>query len=126
MLFLMNDAVLDVDMRELLPPPQGARFRTLTLPFVLELGREMFAETPLLHQTQPEQARRLAALILCTAPKVNAALFQAPEAGCAPADVASHLAEVSPDVIGGLRERQQRETLTPAAVDRQVWRRMAA
>ena len=126
MLFLMNDAVLDLDMRQLMPPVQGARFRSLSLDFVLKLGREMFAEAPLLHQTHPQQAKRLAALMLCKAPKVNAALFQAPREGCQPDEVATQLADVSLEVIAELRERQRHEALTPVAVDRQVWRRMAA
>jgi hypothetical protein len=124
--FLMNDAVLDVDMRKLIPPMQNARFRALELPFVLKLGREMFAETPLMHRVAPERAQRLAALILAKAPEVNAALFQAPRAGCKPDDVTAQLAQVSIEVIADLRDQQKRDVLTPAGVDWQVWRRMAA
>ena len=38
MIFLMNDAVLDVSMRALIPPVEAGRFRALGLPFVLRLG----------------------------------------------------------------------------------------
>ena len=124
--FLMNDAVLDVDIRKLAPPSQAARFRSLSLSFAIKLGCEMFAEAPLLHQTHPERAERLAVLLLCKAPQVNAALFQAPRPGCRPDEVAARLAEVSLDIIGALRNRQRSDTLTPVAVDREVWRRMAA
>ncbi len=126
MLFLMNDTVLDVDMRKLVPPAQRARFQALSLPFVMNLGREMFAEQPLLHKERSDRVLRLAALILSKAPDVNAALFQAPRAGCAPSEVAAELTEVEPTVLGALYERQRQEALTPFAVDREVWRRMAA
>ncbi|MGC1304752.1 MAG: hypothetical protein WA840_20470 [Caulobacteraceae bacterium] len=126
MLFLMNDTVLEVDMRKLVPPAQRARFQALTLPFVMNLGREMFAEQPLIHQERSERVLRLAALILSKAPDVNAALFQAPRAGCAPGEVAAELTEVSLPVLGALYERQRQAALTPVAVDREVWRRMAA
>jgi hypothetical protein len=126
MLFLLNDTVLDVDMRKLVPPAQRARFQALSLPFVMDLGREMFAEQPLLQQTRSDRVMRLAALILSKAPDINAALFQAPRAGCAPVEVAAELTEVSLSVLGALYDRQRKAALTPAAVDRQVWRRMAA
>jgi hypothetical protein len=126
MLFLLNDRVLDVDMRKLVPPAQRARFQALSLPFVMDLGREMFAEFPLLHKEPAERVHRLAALILSKAPGVNAALFQAERAGCAPEEVAAELTEVSLPVLGALYERQQQAALTPVAVDREVWRRMAA
>lgn len=126
MLFLMNDTVLDVDMRKLVPPAQRARFQALSLPFVMNLGREMFAEQPLLHKERSDRVLRLAALILSKAPDVNAALFQAPREGCAPGEVAAELTEVGLAVLGALYERQRKEVLTPFAVDREVWRRMAA
>ena len=126
MLFLINDTVLDVDMRKLVPPAQRARFQALSLPFVMDLAREMFAAEPLLHQERSERVMRLAALILSKAPDVNAALFQAPRAGCAPQEVSAELTEVSPTVLGALYDRQRQAALTPAAVDRQIWRRMAA
>ncbi len=126
MLFLMNDTVLEVDMRKLVTPAQRARFQALSLPFVMNLGREMFAEQPLLHQERSERVLRLAALILSKAPDVNAALFQASRVGCDPREVAAELTEVDLAVLGALYERQRKAALTPFAVDREVWRRMAA
>ncbi len=126
MIFLMNDTVLDVEMRRLAPPLAAGRFRALTLPFVLRLGGELYAEQPLLHRDDPERAERLAALIVCKAPEVNAALFEAPYAGCSPEQVASRLAEVGVEVMAYLRGRQAAAALTPFAVDCEVWRRMAA
>ena len=126
MIFLMNDTVLDLEMRTLAPPLATTRFRALSLSFVLTLGRELYAEQPLLHRADHERAKRLAALIMCKAPKVNAALFQAPAADCPPDQVASHLAEVDIEVLVQLRSRQDEARLTPYAVDCEVWRRMAA
>ena len=126
MIFLMNDTVLDVDLRRLAPPATAARFRAATLSFVLRLGRELYAEQPLLHRADPERARRLAALILCKAPQANAALFAAPSAGCAPDQVAARLAEVGPEILAHLASRQSLEGPSPYAADREVWRRMAA
>ncbi len=126
MIFLMNDTLLDVDMRTLAPPLTAGRFRALTLGFVLRLGRELYAEQPLLHHDNPERAVRLAALIVCKAPQVNAALFGAPHVGCEPYQVGSRLAEIGIEVLAGLSSRQAASTLTPAAADREVWRRMAA
>ena len=126
MVFLMNDTVLDVDMRTLAPPLTAGRFRALTLTFVLKLGRELYAEQPLLHQADPERAKRLAALIVCKAPRVNAALFEVAGAGCKPEQVQSRLAEVGIELMAQLASRQADATLTPWTVDCEVWRRMAA
>ncbi len=126
MIFLMNDTVLDVNMLRLAPPLAAARFRALTLSFVLKLGRELYAEQPLLHRVDPERAGRLAALIVCKAAKVNAALFDAPHAGCQPDEIGSRLAELDIEVLAHLSNKQAEATLTPYAVDCEVWRRMAA
>ena len=126
MIFLMNDTVLDVDMRSLAPPLAAGRFRALSLAFVLKLGRELYAEQPLLHRADPERAKRLAALIVCKAPKVNAALFEVPHPGCAPDQVGARLAEVGIEVLAHLSGKQADATLTPWTVDCEVWRRMAA
>ena len=126
MIFLMNDTVLDVDMRRLAPPLAAARFRALSLSFVLKLGRELYAEQPLLHRADPERATRLAALIVCKAPKVNAALFEVPLPACKPELIEARLAEVSIEVMAHLSGKQADATLTPWTVDCEVWRRMAA
>jgi hypothetical protein len=126
MLFLMNDTVLDVDMRSLAPPIAAGRFRALSLAFVLQLGRELYAEQPLLHRTDPERAKRLAALIVCKSPQVNAILFDVPAAGCKPDQVSARLAELGLEVLADLSGRQSRQTLTPYVVDCEVWKRMAA
>ena len=126
MIFLMNDAVLNVDMRALMPARTAGRFRALTLDAVIRLGCDLYSEAPLLHRTAPQQAARLAALIVHKAPHVNAALFAAPRAGCGPEQVASRLERVSADVLAGLDARQAEHALTPYVADSEVWRRMAA
>jgi hypothetical protein len=125
MLFLLNDALIPLDPRDG-PPLEPARFRALSLPFLLKLGAEMFAEDPLLHQTSPEKARRLACLIQSKAPQVNAALFVAPARNCAPEEVVARVAEVSVEVMAGLHVRAQTGDLNPVTADKDVWRRMAA
>ena len=126
MIFLMNDAVLEVNMRELAPPLDAARFRALDLAFVVRLGRELFAARPLLHREDAGRAQRMAALILCKAPDINAALFSAPAAGCPPAEVEARLASLDVSLMATLYTRHGARALTPKAVDTEVWGRMAA
>ncbi len=126
MLFLMNDALLNLDAYGSVPPIAPQRFRALSLDFVLKLGAEMFAENPLLHREDPERARRLALLIRSKQPQVNAALFVAPAAACAPADVTHRLAEVYMEAMAALYTRAREGLLDPVSADREVWRRLAA
>lgn len=126
MLFLMNDAVLDLGGSQAPPPLAPERLRALSLAHVLKLGAELFSERPLLHREDPARARRLALLVLSKAPEVNAALFSAPAAGCPPEAVSSRLATLSIDVMAALLNQERRGALTPVSADREVWRRMAA
>lgn len=126
MLFLMNDALLDLGGAAAPPPPAAVRLRALTLEHVLKLGAEMFSERPLLHREEPDRARRLALLILCKAPQVNAALFTAPAAGCAPSAVGARVASLGFELMAGLQKAAERGGLDPVTADREVWRRMAA
>ncbi len=48
MLFLMNDVILSFDAAELTPPMARDRFAALSLTYVGELGKELFAEEPLM------------------------------------------------------------------------------
>ena len=126
MLFLMNDAVLSLEGQDSPPPLPAERLRALSLSDVLKLGAELYAEKPLLHHEDPERAKRLALLVAAKAPQVNAALFVAPEKGCAPEAVISRLAELSIDVMAGLQTLKREGGLNPVTADRQVWRRLAA
>ena len=126
MLFLMNDAVLDLDSPGAPAPPSAARMHALSLNHVLTLGAELYAADPLLHHRNPERARRLALLLKAKAPEVNAALFVAPAQGCKPDAVIHRVAEVSIDVMAGLADLNRSGALNPVTADREVWRRLAA
>jgi hypothetical protein len=126
MLFLLNDVVLTFDAADLAPPMTADRFAKLSLNYVGELGKELFAEEPLLHHKDLERAQRLAALIIAKAPDVNAALFIAPGRGCRVEDVQVRYAQLSFEVMGALLQRQKAGALTNLEADRQVWRRLAA
>jgi len=126
MLFLMNEVVLNLDAIDLTPPVAARRFARLTMPFVNQLGAEMFSEEPLLHRVAPDRARRLAALIIAKQPDINAALFIAPGRGCRIEQVQSRFCAIGFEVMGLLYERQRQGALTTLEADRQVWRRLAA
>ncbi|KQV56219.1 MULTISPECIES: hypothetical protein [unclassified Caulobacter] len=126
MLFLMNDVVLSFDAAELTPPMTRDRFAALSINSVVELGKELFAEEPLLHHKDLERAQRLAALIVAKAPEINAALFIAPGRGCLKDDVQVRYAQLSVEIMGALLQRQKAGALTNVEADRQVWRRLAA
>ncbi|MFN3511439.1 MAG: hypothetical protein ACK41C_00195 [Phenylobacterium sp.] len=126
MLFLMNDAVLNLDSIKLSPKMAGRRFQALTLPAVRRLGQELYADDPLLHLRKPERAKRLATLIIAKSPAINAALFTAPAFACRPDDVAVRFASVDFEVMANLHRRQDEGLLDTVWTDRQVWRRLAA
>jgi hypothetical protein len=126
LLFLMNDVVLTLDTRAMSLPLEAQRFRSLSLAFVIELGQELFAADPLLPHNSREKAERLALLLSAKQADLNAALFVAPAAGCAPADVATRFCGLSFDVMAALHSRQSEGALNPVTADREVWRRMAA
>jgi len=126
LLFLLNDVVLNLESLDVAPPVAAQRFHALNMAFVEKLGREIFAQEPLLQRTSPEKARRLASLIVLKQPTINAALFLAPCANCAETQVVVRYADVSFDVMGLLYQRQKAAALSPVEADRQVWRRMAA
>lgn len=126
MLFLMNDAVLNLDLVKLAPNMAPRQFNALTLQSVKRLGQELYAECPLLHVRRPQRAARLATLIIAKAPTVNAALFTAPDFGCKPDEVAVRFASVDFAVMAQLSRRQDEGLLDTVWTDRQVWRRLAA
>ncbi|HWE47003.1 MAG TPA: hypothetical protein VG407_13340 [Caulobacteraceae bacterium] len=126
MLFLINDTVFDVDARELVPPLDAQRFSAVSLGYVIQLGKELYAEEPLLHRVAPERARRLAALLSMKQPDINAALFVAPARGCAADQVTARFCNLAIEVMAQLHTQSQRGALDALAADREVWRRLAA
>lgn len=126
MFFLLNDVVLSLELQLLTPSMMARRFSALTLDAVEQLGREIFAGEPRVQHRRPEQARRLAALIVSKAPDVNAALFVAPTRDCQPEKVEVRLARLDLELLGRLHLVQQSGRLTPTMADQLVWARAAA
>lgn len=126
MLFLLNDVVFDLDEACPAPSHDVRRFENLSFDYVLEMGCELFAEEPLLHRTDPARARRLAWLIAHRAEGVNAALFAAPLAGCAPELVEPRFCALPEVVLRHLQQRARRGALNAVAADKAVWSRLAA
>ena len=126
MFFLLNDVVLSLELQLLTPPMVARRFASLGLDAVQTLGREIFADDPRAQHRSPEQAKRLAALIVSKAPDVNAALFVAPTRGCPTDAVKARLARLDLDLLARLSQDQQAGQLTPTLADQLVWNRLAA
>lgn len=126
MLFLLNDVVFDLDTACPAPSHDVRRFGKLDFDYVLEMGCELFAEDPMLHRNDPARARRLAWLIAHKSEGVNAALFAAPHADCAPELVEPRFCALPEMVMRQLQSRAAHGRLTPVAADRAVWGRMAA
>jgi hypothetical protein len=126
MLFLLNDAVFRLDGVAMDVRLGGRRMRKLTFPAILRMGQELYAAEPLLQRTNPERARRLAALISAKAPMVNAALFVAPAFHCMPEEVTVRFVNCQFEVMAELFTLQQRGDLDAISADRKIWRRLAA
>lgn len=126
MYFLLNDTLLELDERNLVSPLDARRFQALSMEFVVQLGKELFAEEPMLAQRAPERARRLAMLLALKQPGLNAALFVAPGHGCKPDQVGVRFAQLSIEVLASLQSRQATGALDAVSADREVWRRLAA
>ena len=126
MLFLLNDVVLKLDAVMMDARLGGQRLGGLTLPLILRMGQELYAEQPLLHRRSRERAERLAALISGKAPMINAALFLAPKAGCSPDDVTVRFVACEFELMAELYVLQRAGALDAIRADSKVWRRLAA
>ena len=126
MLFLLNDKLLQVDGSRLASPLDAKRFESVSLGYVVQLGRELFSEEPLLHQTEPERARRLAWLLNSKQPELNAALFIAPARGCKLDEVTVRFCALPVETIAHLHSKNEAGLLDAPTADREVWRRLAA
>lgn len=125
MLFLLNDVVLNLKAHA--APPLNTKSLAALSPHALtRLGREMYAEEPLLHRRDLVRASRLALLITAKTPEINAALFVAPAKNCSPEAVAVRYCSLSIESMATLFVQQQRGGLTPVFADNEVWRRLAA
>jgi len=126
MLFLLNDQVFCLDGVARDGRLGGLQFRHLSLPAIMRMGQELYAEDPLLQHTRPEQALRLAALISAKAPMINAALFVASAYDGDPHEVTVRFVNAQFEVMADLYSRQRAGTLDAIFADKQIWRRLAA
>ena len=126
MLFLLNDSLLQIEPARMASPLDARRFDAVSLSYVVQLGKELFSEEPLLHQVEPERARRLAWLLASKQPELNAALFVSPGRGCRSQDVTVRFCALPVEVIAQLHAKAEAGLLDAAVADRDVWRRLAA
>lgn len=126
MLFLLNDTLLQFDPSDIAAPIDARRFESVSLAYAVQLGRELFAEEPLLHKVSPERSRRLAWLLAMKQPEMNAALFLAPLRGCPQDHVTARFCALPIETLAALHAKHQAGLLDTQTADREVWRRLAA
>ena len=126
MMFLMNDTVLRLEGSMADMRVSGEQLTHLSFPAILRMGQELFAKEPMLQKTNPERARRLALLLARKAPIINAALFVAPRLDCNPAEVTVRFVSCEFEIMAELYTLQREGRLNGVAVDKALWRRLAA
>ncbi len=126
MYFLLNDVVLDVDSSHMVHPLDAERFSALSIDYIAQLGKEMFAEDALTHRSNPERARRLCYLIRLKMPRVNAAQFFVTGTDGDAAGVDTDFQSINDMVLGMMLQQQTAGMLDARKVDAAVWHRMAA
>jgi hypothetical protein len=121
MLFLLNETILDLNLRALIPPAEAPRFAGLSFDQVMQQGADMFRQNPLLATEDVMRAKRLAALIVVKAPKANAAFFDtaAPQPGKRPRP--PQVVSISIEVMATLYGEFLVGKLTPELAHRKVW-----
>jgi hypothetical protein len=122
-LFLMNDWVMQFETQALVGDLVGINTREISLPQVLVLGQELYAEDPELHLRQPLQARRLAALAMTKAAEINALLFRPPHQGCNPRDVTVRYCAVGFDMLAQLLTLQESQR-SGGWANKEVWNKL--
>ncbi len=126
MFFLLNDLILDIDSSRMLNPLDADRFSALSLDYIAQLGKEMFAEDVNAHRRNPERARRLAYLINLKMPRINAAQFFITAPGGGLESVDASFKSLNEMAMGMMYDQQMRGQLDANKVDYEVWHRMAA
>ena len=126
MYFLLNDLILDVDATRMMQPLDVDRFSALSIDYIAQLGKEMFAEDIQAHRKDPERARRLAYLIHLKMPRVNAAQFFVTSNSGASESVDASFKSLNEMAMAMMYEQQKVGQLDARKVDTEVWHRMAA
>ncbi len=126
MYFLLNDIILDVDPSRMMHPLEQDRFANLSADYIALLGKEMFAEDPHAHRSNPEMARRLAYLIHLKMPRVNAAEFFVSGHAGDPDVVETRFQSLNEIVVMAMFGEQKKGQLDAAKIDNAVWHRRAA
>jgi hypothetical protein len=125
-LFLLNDTLLQIEPSRMASPLDARRFEAVSLGYVVQLGKELFSEEPMLPKVEPERARRLAWLLATKQPELNAALFVSPARGCGSQDVTARFCALPVETIAQLHAKNEAGLLDAQTADREVWRRLAA
>ena len=125
MYFLLNDVVLNVESDHMMHPLDAERFSALSIDYIAQLGKEMFAEDAMAHRSNPERARRLCYLIHLKMPRVNAAQFYVTATGD-PMAVDTDFQSINEMVLSMMLQQQTAGMLDARKVDAAVWHRMAA
>ena len=126
MYFLLNDLILELDESRMMQPLEADRFSALSVDYIAQLGKEMFAEDAQAHRRNPERARRLCYLIHLKMPRVNAAQFFVTQPGGALEGVDTAFKSLNEMAMGMMYDQQMRGQLDTHKVDYEVWHRMAA
>lgn len=110
----------------MLQPLEADRFSALSLDYIAQLGKEMFAEDPNAHRKNAERARRLAFLLHLKMPHINAAQFFATSAAGTIESIEASFKSINEMAMGMMYEQQMHGQLDTTRVDYEVWQRMAA
>ncbi|MDC7683567.1 hypothetical protein PQU92_09785 [Asticcacaulis sp. BYS171W] len=124
--FLLNDIVLDIEPARMMHPLDAQRFEALSIDYIAQLGKEMFAENPQAHRLNPERARRLCYLIHMKLPRVNAAQFFNQGNRGKAEEVAADFKSLNEMAMGMMYQQQVKGELDYSKVDDAVWHRRAA
>lgn len=126
MIFLLNDTLLQIEPARMASPLDARRFEAVSLSYVVQLGKELFSEEPLLPKSNPERARRLGWLLNMKQPELNAALFISPMKGCRSDEVQVRFCALPVETLAHLHAQNEAGLLDAGVADREVWRRLAA
>ncbi len=126
MYFLLNDVVLEVESSHMMHPLDAERFSSLSIDYIAQLGKEMFAEDAMAHRSNPERARRLCYLIHLKMPRINAAQFYVTGTDGDPSAVETDFQSIHEMALGAMMQQQSAGMLDARKVDAAVWHRMAA